>query len=138
MSYLVGIDLGSTSLKAVIYDLEGNAVAMGSTATERDHPHPDHPEWTEWRPDHIWNGACSSGQESYTLAMSIIDNFPDLTLPGRTQILSTDVSPQMVERTREGKYSRFEVNRGAAERAGLRLSSRLLRLARLVEVAEEP
>ena len=60
----------------------------------------------------IWNGACSSGQESYTLAMSIVDNFPDLMLPGRTTIVSTDVSPQMVERTREGKYSRFEVNRG--------------------------
>lgn len=60
----------------------------------------------------IWNGACSSGQESYTLAMSIIDNFPQLVLPGRTTILSTDVSPQMVERTRAGSYSRFEVNRG--------------------------
>ena len=60
----------------------------------------------------IWNGACSSGQESYTLAMSIIDHFPDLVLPGRTTIVSTDVSPQMVERTRAGKYSRFEVNRG--------------------------
>lgn len=60
----------------------------------------------------IWNGACSSGQESYTLAMSIVDHFPDLTMPGRTKIVSTDVSPQMVERTKEGKYSRFEVNRG--------------------------
>ncbi len=60
----------------------------------------------------IWNGACSSGQESYTLAMSIRDHFPDLTLPGRTRILSTDVSAAMVHRTREGRYSRFEVNRG--------------------------
>lgn len=60
----------------------------------------------------IWNGACSSGQESYTLAMSIVDNFPDLKMPGRTTIVSTDVSPQMVERTKEGTYSRFEVNRG--------------------------
>ena len=60
----------------------------------------------------IWNGACSSGQESYTLAMSIRDHFPDLVLPGRTTILSTDVSPQMVERTKAGRYSRFEVNRG--------------------------
>ena len=60
----------------------------------------------------IWNGACSSGQESYTLAMSIRDHFPDLVLPGRTTILSTDVSPQMVERTKAGRYSRFEINRG--------------------------
>ncbi len=27
MDYLVGIDLGSTSLKCVIYDLSGNVVA---------------------------------------------------------------------------------------------------------------
>ena len=30
MDYLVGIDLGSTRLKAAIYDLRGNLVAMGS------------------------------------------------------------------------------------------------------------
>ncbi len=60
----------------------------------------------------IWNGACSSGQESYTLAMSILDHFPVLAGAGRTRIISTDVSPEMVARTREGSYSRFEVNRG--------------------------
>ncbi|MFK8024016.1 MAG: protein-glutamate O-methyltransferase CheR [Ilumatobacter sp.] len=60
----------------------------------------------------IWNGACSSGQESYTLAMAIIDNVPSLAMPGRTKIVSTDVSPEMVQRTKAGKYSRFEVNRG--------------------------
>ena len=32
MDYLVGIDLGSTSLKAVIYDLTGNAVAQAAGA----------------------------------------------------------------------------------------------------------
>ncbi len=66
----------------------------------------------------VWNGACSSGQESYTLAMTIREHFPDLTLPGRTTIISTDVSPAMVERTAAGTYSRFEVNRGLpAEKA---------------------
>ena len=60
----------------------------------------------------IWNGACSSGQESYTLAMSIVDNFPLLASGGRTKIVSTDVSPEMVARTAAGTYSRFEVNRG--------------------------
>ena len=60
----------------------------------------------------VWNGACSSGQESYTLAMTIRDHFPDLTKPGRTRIVSTDVSEEMVARTRAGRYSRFEVNRG--------------------------
>ena len=47
MDYLMGIDLGSTSLKAIIYDLEGNAVASGSTPTKKYNPNPDHPEWDQ-------------------------------------------------------------------------------------------
>ena len=43
MNYLMGIDLGSTSLKAVIYDLDGNLIASGSRRTELFHPHADHP-----------------------------------------------------------------------------------------------
>ena len=35
---LAGVDLGSTSLKAVIYDLDGNVVASASRPTERFHP----------------------------------------------------------------------------------------------------
>lgn len=58
----------------------------------------------------IWNGACSSGQESYTLAMTIREHFPEWA--ARTRIVSTDVSPTMVERTKSGQYSRFEINRG--------------------------
>lgn len=60
----------------------------------------------------IWNGACSSGQESYTLAMVISDRYPEATRSRRVRIVSTDVSPEMVERTAAGAYSRFEVNRG--------------------------
>ena len=37
MDYLAGIDLGSTSLKCVIYDLAGNIVASGTRPTERQH-----------------------------------------------------------------------------------------------------
>ena len=38
---------------------------------------------------------------------------------------------------REEDYLRFEINRGAVSRSGLRFSSNLLRLARLVE-GEQP
>jgi len=55
MDHLLGIDLGSTSLKAVVYDLEGNVVARGSRPTRRSHPDPEHPEWTVWEPEHIWS-----------------------------------------------------------------------------------
>ncbi len=58
----------------------------------------------------IWNGACSSGQESYTLAMTMHEHFPNDV--GKISILSTDVSPTMVKRTSEATYSRFEINRG--------------------------
>jgi xylulokinase len=62
--FLAGIDLGSTSLKAMIYDLEGNPVASGSRATERFHPHPDHPDWTVWDPAQIWGGAAAAMKEA--------------------------------------------------------------------------
>jgi len=64
MDHLVGIDLGSTSLKAVVYDLDGNAVAQASRPTERFTPYPDHPDWVIWRPKQIWSGVCESLQEA--------------------------------------------------------------------------
>ena len=60
MSYLMGIDLGSTTLKAVVYDLQGNPVASGCRPTERFHPNPDHPEWTVWQPEQIWGGTAAA------------------------------------------------------------------------------
>ena len=38
MDYLVGIDLGSTTLKAVIYDTRGNVVASGCRPTDASTP----------------------------------------------------------------------------------------------------
>ena len=64
MNYLMGIDLGSTSLKAIVYDLEGHAIAAGSCPTERYHPNRDHPEWTVWQPKQIWGGAAAAAREA--------------------------------------------------------------------------
>jgi xylulokinase len=64
MDYIAGIDLGSTSLKCVIYDLTGNVVASGSRATERYNPYPDHPDWTVWQPEQIWGGAAAAVKEA--------------------------------------------------------------------------
>ncbi len=63
MDYLMAIDLGSTSLKAVIYDLDGNRVASASRPTEKVSP-PDHPEWVVWEPDGIWQGAAAAAREA--------------------------------------------------------------------------
>lgn len=64
MEYLAGIDLGSSSLKCVIYDLAGNIVASGARPTERCNPDPEHPEWTVWQPEQIWGGTAAAMREA--------------------------------------------------------------------------
>ena len=64
MDYLMGIDLGSTSLKAIVYDLDGRKVAGGSRPTQRFHPDPEHPDWTVWQPEQIWGGTADAIREA--------------------------------------------------------------------------
>ncbi len=56
----------------------------------------------------IWSAACSSGQEAYSIAMIIADNFPGI----RTQITATDLAENMLAKGRSGEYSQLEINRG--------------------------
>ncbi|NEK87750.1 protein-glutamate O-methyltransferase CheR [Blastococcus saxobsidens] len=58
----------------------------------------------------IWSAACSSGQEPYTIAMLLDDVLPNAA--SRVSITATDLSREMVQRTRAGKFSQLEVNRG--------------------------
>jgi xylulokinase len=74
MAYLAGIDLGSTSLKVVVYDLEGNGVARASRPTERYNPYPDRPDWAIWKPEQIWGGVAESLRE----AVGQLDNPADI------------------------------------------------------------
>ena len=58
----------------------------------------------------IWSAASSSGQEPYTIAMLLEDALPGAA--SRVSITATDLSREMVERTRVGRFSQLEVNRG--------------------------
>ena len=60
MSYLLGIDVGSTNLKAVLFGYDGKIVAKADTPTELVRPEPDHPDWAVWQPQQIWSGIAQS------------------------------------------------------------------------------
>ncbi|OLF06893.1 CheR family methyltransferase [Actinophytocola xanthii] len=61
------------------------------------------------RPIRIWSAASSSGQEAYSIAIQLDKTLP----PGRDfQIFASDLSVEMVERTRAGVYNQLEINRG--------------------------
>ncbi|MCP3920232.1 MAG: hypothetical protein GY711_32295 [bacterium] len=64
MGFLLGVDLGSTNLKVVIYALDGQAVASASASMVLNHPDPAHPKWATWDPDLIWDGIGSLCREA--------------------------------------------------------------------------
>jgi chemotaxis protein methyltransferase CheR len=59
----------------------------------------------------IWCAAGSTGQEPYSLAMCLKEMSAALT-GWRVEILSTDLSQEVLEKSRAGIYSQFEVQRG--------------------------
>jgi xylulokinase len=64
MDYLLGIDMGSTSLKAVIYDLEGNAVSRASRPNVSVAHDPAHPNWQVYLPEDLWAGIAAAIKEA--------------------------------------------------------------------------
>lgn len=60
----------------------------------------------------LWSAACSSGQEIYSLAMLLQDDFAAALSDWEVRLLGTDLSSSMIARAREGRYTQLEVNRG--------------------------
>jgi Methylase of chemotaxis methyl-accepting proteins len=54
-------------------------------------------------PIRIWSAGCSSGEEPYSIAITLCEAIPDI-LKSDIQILATDISDRMMERAREGLY----------------------------------
>ena len=59
----------------------------------------------------IWCAAGSTGQEPYSLAMTLKEMGAALT-GWRVEIIATDLSQEVLEKAKSGVYSQFEVQRG--------------------------
>jgi chemotaxis protein methyltransferase CheR len=59
----------------------------------------------------IWSAACSTGQETYSLAIILKELLPD-PKKYNIKLLGTDISDEAVAKASYGKYNKFEVERG--------------------------
>lgn len=59
----------------------------------------------------IWSAAASTGQESYSIAMTLAEHFPELR-SWTVEIVGTDYSAGVVARAQRGEFNHFEVQRG--------------------------
>jgi len=62
----------------------------------------------------IWSAACSTGQEPYSMSMTLLDfakSHTDLLLKN-SEIVATDISPSTVYMATAGTYDDFAVDRG--------------------------
>ncbi|GAB0149457.1 MULTISPECIES: CheR family methyltransferase [Marichromatium] len=61
------------------------------------------------RPLKLWSAACSTGEEPYSMAMTMIDTFGSWSPPVR--ILATDLDTNVLEQAQAGVYSAERVER---------------------------
>lgn len=67
----------------------------------------------------LWSAACSTGQEAYSLAINLRENFPNLA-HWDIRIEGTDLCADAVRRAQAGRYHRIELNRGMPARLATR------------------
>jgi chemotaxis protein methyltransferase CheR len=95
-----------------------NAMATNETCFFRDvHPFdalreiiiPEILGGNNTQPLAMWSAAASTGQEAYSLAMLVRENFP---LASNVTILATDFASDVLARAESGTFTQLEVNRG--------------------------
>ena len=59
----------------------------------------------------VWSAACSTGQEPYSLAMTLMEVWPESEQP-KLHIVATDLSRAALAQAEEGRYSEAEARRG--------------------------
>ncbi len=62
----------------------------------------------------IWSAACSTGQEIYSIAITLNELLPDLNRYN-IKLLGTDISDTAIAKASYGEYNRFEVMRGLSQ-----------------------
>lgn len=74
------------------------------------------PELLERKPKRlrIWSAACSSGQEPYSISMSLAEFFAGRGRAGvpEIEIVATDISPTMLRLSKQGSYDELALSRG--------------------------
>ena len=66
----------------------------------------------------IWSAGCSTGQEAYTIALSLLAAFPELKR-WDFRILATDIDTNVIAKAAAGVYPENELNGLTADRAAL-------------------
>jgi xylulokinase len=59
--YLLGIDIGTSGVKAAVFNEDGNLVSMASRGYQFQHPKPD---WSEIDPEEVWQKTVQAVAES--------------------------------------------------------------------------
>jgi xylulokinase len=89
MGYLLGLDIGTTTIKAILYDpVSGQIVSKASQPTPVEHPSP---ELSELNPHHLWQAVCDCLKEvsqNQPISALAISSFAEAGLP-----LDQDANP---------------------------------------------